>query len=115
MKTDSPGILTTHDAADKAALRMIIKLNAHVLGTTLGILFGFGLFAATLILVLKGGPNVGEHLQLLRNYFYGYKVTLAGSFIGGAYGFLSGYVAGCIIALIYNWVDYLRAKSPDQP
>jgi hypothetical protein len=81
-----------------------------VLGITLGILCGFGLFLATMILVIKGGPDPGAHLKLLAQFFYGYKITIGGSLLGGVYGFIVGYVAGGIIAVIYNWVDYLRAR-----
>ena len=30
---------------------------------------GVGLFLATVWLLFRGGPNVGEHLGLLANYF----------------------------------------------
>ena len=68
--------------------RAVIKLNAKLLGIVLGILMGFGLFLATILLVIKGGPNVGLHLNLLGNYFPGYQVTYLGSVIGFFYGFL---------------------------
>ena len=62
---------------------------------------------ATNILVVKGGQNVGAHLQLLNQFFPGYSVTLAGSLIGACYGFAAGYVSGWIIAAVYNWVVLL--------
>ena len=89
-------------------MREVIRLSRNVLGLTLGILFAVVLFAATNILVLKGGPHVGAHLQLLNQFFPGYTVTFAGSFLGLLYGFLVGYVSGWIIATVYNWVVLLR-------
>jgi hypothetical protein len=93
---------------EQALLEEVIRVNRNVLGLTLGILFGFGLFLVTNILVLKGGPHVGANLQLLNQFFPGYTVTFAGSFLGGLYGFVVGYVSGWIIAAVYNWVVLLR-------
>lgn len=84
--------------------RAVIKLNAKLLGIVLGTLMGFGLFLATILLVLKGGPNVGLHLSLLSNYFPGYQVTYLGSLVGFFYGFLVGFVIGGVFGAVYNKV-----------
>jgi hypothetical protein len=63
---------------------------------------GFGLFLATLWLVVKGGPNVGQNLGLLRAYYPGYTVTWAGSLVGFFYGALTGGVLGWCVAWLYN-------------
>ena len=65
---------------------------------------------ATLILVIKGGPNVGAHLGLLNQFFPGYTVTFLGSFVGLFYGFLVGYISGWIVATVYNGVVYFRLR-----
>ena len=93
---------------EDALLREVIRLSRNVLGLTLGILFTAGILLATNILVLKGGPTVGAHLQLLNQYFPGYRVTFGGSLIGAVYGFAVGYVSGWIIAAVYNWIVLLR-------
>jgi hypothetical protein len=93
---------------EEALVREVIRLSRNVLGLTLGILFAIGIFLATNILVIKGGPDVGSHLQLLNQYFPGYRVTFGGSFLGAAYGFVVGYVNGWIIAAVYNWVVLRR-------
>jgi hypothetical protein len=95
---------------EQKLLRMILNINAQVLGLTLGILLGLGLFVATLVLVIKGGPEVGPHLGLLNQFFIGYSVTYLGSLTGGLYGFAVGYVGGWIIGAIYNGVVYLRSR-----
>jgi len=82
--------------------RAIAKLNARAWGITVGLLLGGGLFLATLILVVKGGPNPGQHLALLRIYFPGYRVTLPGSFVGFIYAFVVGYALGRLIGTVYN-------------
>lgn len=86
----------------------VLWLNVKVLGLALGLLFGLGLFLATNWLVLKGGEVVGPHLQLLSQYFIGYKVSFLGSFIGFAYGFAVGTLSGALIGLIYNKIVALR-------
>jgi hypothetical protein len=83
----------------EAAIR---RLNVRAWGITLGLLSGGGLFLATLILVIKGGPNVGQHLELLRVYFPGYRVTPLGSFVGFMYGFVVGYAVGRFAGSAYN-------------
>ena len=84
--------------------RGVVRLNAKLLGTVLGILMGGGLFLATIILVIKGGPNVGLHLGLLAQFFPGYEVTYIGSLIGFVYGFVVGFAIGALFGSVYNKV-----------
>lgn len=88
--------------SDEQLHQALKRLNARAWGISVGLLLGGGLFLATLILVLKGGPNVGQHLGLLGNYFPGYRVTVPGSFVGFIYGFVLGYGIGRLIGTIYN-------------
>lgn len=81
----------------------ILRLNAKAWGMAFGLLGGVGLFLATVILIIKGGENVGQHLGLLAVFFPGYSVTVAGAFIGFVYGFVTGYGIGRIIGSVYNW------------
>ena len=83
-------------------LRTPARLNARAWGIALGLLCGIGLFAATNILVLRGGPVVGPHLGLLGVFLPGYRVTFAGSVIGLGYGIVIGYCAGWVIGAVYN-------------
>jgi hypothetical protein len=80
----------------------LLKLNARAWGIALGLLFGLGLALATLVLVFRGGPNVGRHLRLLGMFLPGYQVSVAGAFIGFAYMFVIGYAIGRLIGLVYN-------------
>jgi hypothetical protein len=77
-------------------------LNGRAWGIAMGLLLATGLFLATNILVLKGGPNVGQHLKLLAVYFPGYRVTFIGSLIGAVYSFVLGYGLGRLIGIVYN-------------
>ena len=80
----------------------IRRLNARAWGIAVGLLLGGGLFLATNALLLKGGPNVGQHLQLLSQYFPGYSVSFVGSLIGFIYAFVGGYIIGRAIGYVYN-------------
>lgn len=88
----------------------VLILNAKVLGLILGLMFGFIIFIATNWLVLKGGPVVGPHLQLLGQFFIGYRVSFLGSIVGFLYGFAFGTLAGGAIGWIYNKIAILRSK-----
>lgn len=80
----------------------LLRLNARAWGIAVGMLFGSGLFIATLFLVMRGGPDVGAHLQLLGVFLPGYRVTVGGAFIGFAYLFVIGYGVGRLIGSVYN-------------
>jgi ABC-type dipeptide/oligopeptide/nickel transport system permease subunit len=93
---------------EKRLFSSVLWLNTKMLGLSLGLLFGIGMFIATNWLVLKGGKTVGPHLQLLSQYFIGYRVSFFGSFIGLAYGFAVGTLSGSLIGWIYNRITKLR-------
>jgi hypothetical protein len=99
---------STETREEELLLRAVARMNAHVLGAVLGLLTGGALFAATMFLVLKGGPEPGAHLSLLSQYFFGYSVTVPGAFIGFAYAAVVGYVAGYAIGAIYNRLVSLK-------
>jgi hypothetical protein len=88
----------------RAVRRAVVHFNAQAWGVSFGLLCGLGLMIATLVLVAKGGPNVGEHLNLLGNYLPGYRVTMAGAFLGFVYGMVLGYILGRLIGVVYNTV-----------
>jgi len=98
----------SQSAEEEKLFKGILRLNAKVLGLVLGLLFGLAIFIATNWLVIKGGRPVGPHLQLLSQYFIGYRVSFLGSFIGFAYGFALGTLSGALIGWIYNKVVAIR-------
>ena len=71
--------------------RATLRLSAQAWGVSFGFLCGLALFIATIVLVIRGGPNVGQHLSLLSIYMPGYRVTVAGAFLGFIYAFVFGY------------------------
>lgn len=95
-------------AEEQKLFRGILYLNSKVLGLVLGLICGLVIFIATNWLVIKGGETVGLHLQMLDQFFIGYRVTFFGSFIGFAYGFAVGTLSGAIIGWIYNKIVLFR-------
>jgi hypothetical protein len=80
----------------------LLRLNGRAWGIAFGMLLGLGIFIATNVLVLKGGDRVGQHLNLLRVFLPGYKVTFLGSLIGFIYAFVFGYALGRLVGAVYN-------------
>jgi hypothetical protein len=87
---------------EQALRRTLLRANEQGWGIAIGLFLGIGLFLATIVLVLKGGPNPGPRLSLLRIYFPGYSVTWLGAALGFVYAFVLGYAIGRTIAIIYN-------------
>jgi hypothetical protein len=99
-------------AEEEILKQAVLRLNGHILGFVLGVIGGLVIFVATNWLVLKGGDVVGPHLGLLGQFFIGYSVTFTGSFVGAAYGFITGYASGLLIGWIYNAVAFLKTRRP---
>lgn len=99
-----------NNAIERFVLVELMRLNGVILGIVLGLVVGLGIFIATIILLIKGGEQVGPHLALLGQYFIGYQVTFVGSLIGFLYGLLFGFVLGYMIASLYNWMANFREK-----
>jgi predicted DNA repair protein MutK len=95
---------------DRELERTIVRIQAGVLALTCAIVGGLGLFLMTAWLLIKGGPNVGAHLQLLGQYLIGYSVTWTGSLIGFFYGALIGAVVGWTVGAIYNSIVHVRQR-----
>src|SRR5689334_10969085 len=84
----------------------VLRLDAVAQGITTGVIAGVIVFVATNWLVLKGGPVVGPNLALLSQFFFGYRVTFFGSFIGFAWAFIYGAIGGYLVSRVYNAVAH---------
>jgi hypothetical protein len=89
----------------------VARLRAAIVAVVTGMVAGFGLFAATVWLLIKGGPHVGRNLNLLGNYYPGYSVTWTGAFVGFFYGTLTGALLGWCVAWLYNVLADWRAND----
>jgi hypothetical protein len=90
-------------------------MHKRAMGIALGIVAGGLLWLATAILLLKGGYPVGPNLWLLSQFLAGYSVTWPGAFIGLAWGFALGYIAGWSFAALRNlvfrsWLVIIRSR-----
>ncbi|MDH4063514.1 MAG: hypothetical protein OEW19_03880 [Acidobacteriota bacterium] len=95
-------MVTVVDREQVLVARAIARLRAGIVAIVAGMVGGVALAAATLWLVIKGGPNVGQHLGLLRAYYPGYAVTWPGALVGFVYGALTGAILGWCVAWLYN-------------
>jgi hypothetical protein len=100
---------------EEKLFKYALKLNTRSISLALGFAGGLLIFLATNWLVLKGGhitPEgeyvIGPHLQLISQYFIGYRVSFAGSIIGFFYGFALGTLCGTAIGFIYNRIVDFR-------
>jgi hypothetical protein len=103
--------LTDPDQELELVTRTIVRLRAGIVAVVTAMVAGFGLFAATLWLVIKGGPNVGQNLGLLSAYYPGYSVTWAGSLVGFFYGAVTGALLGWCVGWMYNILAGLRSRE----
>lgn len=90
--------------------RAVVRIQSGVLTVVCALIGGLGLFVMTAWLLIKDGPDVGRHLNLLGNYFIGYSVSWTGSVIGLFYGALVGGIFGWTIGRIYNAVVSVRHR-----
>lgn len=98
-----------HDGPAEVS-QAIVRIQAGVLAVVCALLGGGGIFVMTVWLLIKGGPQVGPHLQLLGQYFPGYSVTWKGSVVGLFYGALTSGVVGWTIGTIYNKIVSIRHR-----
>jgi hypothetical protein len=87
---------------DQIVVRTFARLDSVALGCAIGAVAGASVFAATVILLIKGGDPVGPNLSLLNQYILYYSVTWKGSLIGAAGGFVIGFACGWAIAVLRN-------------
>jgi hypothetical protein len=91
--------------------RALARIRTGALAMVCAMIGGVGLFVMTAWLLIKDGPHVGQHLQLLSNYFLGYSVTWWGSVVGLFYGALCGGVIGWAVGTIYNKVVSIQQRK----
>jgi hypothetical protein len=86
------------------------KLAVMPLGLAIGLLWGLSVLVTGLITTLHGGWGV-DFVTAMGSMYIGYDNTIAGSVIGGIWGFVDGFIGGALIALFYNWFCCCCKKS----
>lgn len=90
---------------------VLARLDPLALGIAIGLVWGLMVWFATVILLLRGGENVGSNLELLQQYFLGYNVSWTGAIVGFLYAAFLGFVTGCAFALLRNLLIYLYLRG----
>ena len=94
---------SSHDDLPADARPALARLHARAWGIAAGSMLGLTLFVATIVLVVKGGADMGQHLALLAVFLPGYTVSLSGACIGFVYLFVIGYAFGRLTGTLYNY------------
>lgn len=77
-----------------------MKLNAWGLGLAGGILWAAALFITTWISLFTGYASLW--LTVMMDMYPGFDISVPGSFIGLAYGFIDGFIGLFLLAWLYN-------------
>ena len=100
-----------NEDADKVVLMLgFARLSVVGMSISIAVVLALFIFMMTAILLLTGDPGdqfMGDNLKKLWVFFPGYTVSMAGSFIGAAYGALFGLIGGFLIALLWNLTHYI--------
>jgi len=91
-------------SSESLLIHAFALLHRTALGVAIGVWAGLTVFIATVILLLKGGTEIGRNLSLLNQYLIGYSVTWVGSVVGLGYGFLFGFLLGWFAAVLQNLI-----------
>jgi hypothetical protein len=86
-----------------------MKLNVRAMALTWGILWGLGIFLATLWIILFDGAT-GE-VTLLGRIYRGYSISFTGSLFGLLWGLLDGLICGALFSWVYNLFVGRRAAA----
>jgi hypothetical protein len=79
----------------------MMRLSVKGLGLALGVTWGAGVLILGLIGAIGWGRAV---VDVLGSLYLGFRPTLLGSVIGGAWAFVDGALAGVVVAWLYNRV-----------
>jgi hypothetical protein len=90
------------ESADRVIAAAFAKIDPLAMGIALSVVSGLGVFMATAILLLRGGPAVGPTLSLIGNYLLGFEVTWTGALLGLLEGGMWGFALGAVAAGLRN-------------
>ncbi len=75
------------------------KLSVNALGVAIGVLWAAYVFLCGIAALLGWGVALVEAFSSL---YIGYGPSIVGAIIGAVWAFVDGYIAGVVIAWIYN-------------
>jgi hypothetical protein len=88
----------------------MLKLDVKGFALTCALVWGVGVPILTWWMMMFDQPNA-EPIWLSRVY-RGYSVTVAGSLIGAAWGFVDGLLGGAAFAWLYNRLGRRSERQP---
>jgi hypothetical protein len=98
------------DDEDRLVKAAFARLDVVALGCAIGLVLAVTLWAATVLLLLKGaapGQHIGPHLGLLSNFLPLYSVSWSGSVVGAIEAGVIGFVIGALLAAAWNMAHYI--------
>lgn len=101
---------TTPETLKEKITHIFPRLDPVALGFSFGTTAGMLIFAATILLVVKGGVVVGPNLALLSNFIPGFSVTPPGAVIGLLGLFIVGFFFGSMFAYLRNLTVLIGAR-----
>ena len=115
MSTTQPGAPESTDPAIRVLVRAFAPLDKRALGLAIGATAGLVVFLLTAFHLLVREPE-GFGLWLLAQYFYGYRISWPGAFVGFWWAFVAGFAAGWFFAFVRNlvvatWIFVVRARA----
>lgn len=98
--------------AESNVLDAAIRVNTIIMAVAFAVLGGALLWLSTVILLVRGGQNVGLHLSLLSVFFPGYSVSWSGAWVGLIWGMVAGALSGFV--LYWSYARSLRERLEGQ-
>jgi hypothetical protein len=101
--------------AERELILAFAPLHKRAFGVATGTALGLVVLVLTIATLLVT-PGNRLPLELLTVYFAGYEVSVAGAFIGAAWSFFVGFVAGWFAAFVRNlavaiWIFIVRTRA----
>ncbi len=78
-------------------------LNIRALSLAIGTIWGFAIFAITLMARSNGYGQ--EFLNSISSLYPGYEISLAGAIVGGLYGLIEAIVGVYLVAKLYSFFN----------
>ena len=92
-----------------------MKLNINAFALTVGVWWAASLFLMTWWFIIRFGVDDTVAPSMLERIYISYRITPLGSFIGIAWGFVSGAIFGGVFAWLYNFFVEQVGAGETQP
>ena len=110
VRVQLPAETENHVQEDRQIEAAFARVDPLALGIAIGTVSSLGIFMASAVLLVQGGPLVGSTLSLLGNYLIGLEVTWAGTVFGMIEAGIAGCVVGALAAALRNWALNVYAR-----